>query len=419
MSEKNALWSAQAHMPTVLAHPQTVVVEGEGAYIVTDDGRRLLDAAGGLWYANVGHGRGEIADAAAAQLRTLETWHIFGRYANQPALDLANKIASLAPFEDAKIIFTSGGSDSVDMALKLARRHWQLQGHPEKLTVVSRNDSYHGLHAYGTSVAGLSFNRDGFGPGTLIPETLLIDQWDIEVAERTIREYGGDKIAAFITEPVMGVGGVVPPPTGYFERLKELAKEFGFLIIADEVVTAFGRLGTWTASERFNLEPDMVTFAKGITSGYLPLGGVMVAPSVSRQFFDDPGSPVLHQGLTYSGHATVAAVALKNLEIIESEELLAHVRNLEPLLAEELEQLRTHVGVRDVRHIGLMGGVELAEGIPGLAVVAELEQRGVHLRNLPNNILQISPPFIITEGDVRFIVRSIRDAIDAVLNLQT
>ncbi|MDJ1370208.1 aspartate aminotransferase family protein [Gulosibacter molinativorax] len=409
------MWSAQAHMPTVLAGSQTVIVKGDGAYIVTADGQRLLDAAGGLWYANVGHGREEIAEAAAAQLRTLETWHIFGRYANQPALDLANKIATLAPFEDAKVIFTSGGSDSVDMALKLARRHWQLQGQPEKLTVVSRNDSYHGLHAYGTSVAGLSFNRDGFGPGTLIPETLLIDQWDIEAAERTIRAHGGEKIAALITEPVMGVGGVVPPPAGYFERIKELAKEFGFLIIADEVVTAFGRLGTWTASERFNLEPDMITFAKGITSGYLPLGGVIVAPSVSRQFYEGADAPILHQGLTYSGHATVAAVGLKNLEIIEREGLLAHVRDLEPILAEELEGLRSHPGVKAVRHIGLMGGVDLADDVAGLAVVAELERHGVHLRNLPNNILQISPPFIITENELRLIVGSIRAALDTVL----
>ncbi|MDR7165716.1 adenosylmethionine-8-amino-7-oxononanoate aminotransferase [Pseudarthrobacter oxydans] len=415
MPQNNAMWSAQAHMPTVLADSQTVIVKGDGAYIVTADGQRLLDAAGGLWYANVGHGREEIAEAAAAQLRTLETWHIFGRYANQPALDLANKIATLAPFEDAKVIFTSGGSDSVDMALKLARRHWQLQGQPEKLTVVSRNDSYHGLHAYGTSVAGLSFNRDGFGPGTLIPETLLIDQWDIEAAERTIRAHGGEKIAALITEPVMGVGGVVPPPAGYFERIKELAKEFGFLIIADEVVTAFGRLGTWTASERFNLEPDMITFAKGITSGYLPLGGVIVAPSVSRQFYEGADAPILHQGLTYSGHATVAAVGLKNLEIIEREGLLAHVRDLEPILAEELEGLRSHPGVKAVRHIGLMGGVDLADDVAGLAVVAELERHGVHLRNLPNNILQISPPFIITENELRLIVGSIRAALDTVL----
>ena len=415
MPKNNAMWSAQAHMPTVLAGPQSVIVKGEGASITTAEGERLLDAAGGLWYANVGHGRVEIAEAAAEQLRTLETWHIFGKYANQPALDLANKIASVAPFDDAKVIFTSGGSDSVDMALKLARRHWQLQGRPEKLTVVSRKDGYHGLHAYGTSVAGLAFNRDGFGPGTLIPETLLVDQWDIKAAERTIREFGGEKIAAFITEPVMGVGGVVPPPAGYFERIKELAKEFGFLIIADEVVTAFGRLGTWTASERLGLEPDLITFAKGVTSGYLPLGGVIVAPSVSKQFYEGADAPILHQGLTYSGHATAAAVGLKNLEILEREDLLGHVRELEPVLADELEQLRGHAGVKDVRYIGLMGGVVLADGISGLDVVGALERRGVHLRNLPNNILQISPPFIITEDELRTVARGIRDALDEVV----
>lgn len=415
MPKNNAMWSAQAHMPTVLAGPQSVIVKGEGAYITTAEGERLLDAAGGLWYANVGHGRVEIAEAAAEQLRTLETWHIFGKYANQPALDLANKIASVAPFDDAKVIFTSGGSDSVDMALKLARRHWQLQGRPEKLTAVSRKDGYHGLHAYGTSVAGLAFNRDGFGPGTLIPETLLVDQWDIKAAERTIREFGGEKIAAFITEPVMGVGGVVPPPAGYFERIKELAKEFGFLIIADEVVTAFGRLGTWTASERLGLEPDLITFAKGVTSGYLPLGGVIVAPSVSKQFYEGADAPILHQGLTYSGHATAAAVGLKNLEILEREDLLGHVRELEPVLADELEQLRGHAGVKDVRYIGLMGGVVLADGISGLDVVGALERRGVHLRNLPNNILQISPPFIITEDELRTVARGIRDALDEVV----
>ncbi|MDD1478735.1 MULTISPECIES: aminotransferase family protein [Micrococcaceae] len=416
MSRQQALWSAQAHMPTVLANEPTVIVEAHGAYITTDKGERYLDGAGGLWYANVGHGREEIAEVAAAQMKKLETWHVFGRYLNDRAVELAEKIAALAPIVDPKVILTSGGSDSVDMALKLARRHWQLQEKFEKLTIVSRHNSYHGLHAFGTSVAGLEFNRVGHGPGPLIPDTLLVDPFDIDLVEKTIRDFGGERIAAFIAEPVMGTGGLVPPPAGYFKRIKELAAEYDFLVVADEVITGFGRLGTWFASERFDIQPDMITFAKGITSGYMPLGGVLVAPKIWKQFFEGQDAPILHQGLTYSGHATAAAVALKNLEILEREDLLGRVRSLEPILAQELESLRGTPGVQDVRYVGLMGGVDLAPGISGVEVVAEMERRGVHLRNLPNDILMISPPFIVTQDELRLIVSTIRDSLSTVLS---
>jgi adenosylmethionine-8-amino-7-oxononanoate aminotransferase len=208
-----ALWNPQAHMPSVVGQ-QVTIVSGSGVYVDTADGRRLLDATAGLWHTNVGHGREEIARAAYEQMKKLETYHIFGRFLNQPAAILADRIAALAPLEDAKVLLTSGGSDSIDLACKLARRHWQLEGRTTKKTILSRVHSYHGLHAFGTSVVGLEMHREGYGSDSLIPETLRVSHDDIEAVESSIAAVGSENIAAIIVEPVMGAGGISPPAPG-------------------------------------------------------------------------------------------------------------------------------------------------------------------------------------------------------------
>lgn len=394
-----ALWSAQAHMPSVLGD-QLCVVAGKGAYIELSDGRRMLDAGAGLWYANIGHGRETVARAAYEQMSRLETFHVFGRYVNDVALALAERLASVAPLTNSKVILTSGGSDAVDSAMKLARRHWQLEGRPGKRIVLSREYSYHGLHAFGTSIAGLDFNRTGYGGDALIPDTRRVSHDDIDAVRTTIHSVGGENIAAVIAEPVIGSGGVHPPPDGYFDSLQQLCAEHEILFVADEVITGFGRVGAMFASERLGLKPDMVVFAKGVTSGYAPLGGVLVGPRIWSKFYSGADAPVYRHGLTYSGHATCCAVAMANLDILEAEQLPTRVLSLEPILAAELEKLRPLRGVRDVRYFGLMGGVQLDGRINGNAVVAFAEAHGIALRLLPNDVLMISPPFVIDEADL-------------------
>ncbi|RSM47299.1 aspartate aminotransferase family protein [Amycolatopsis balhimycina DSM 5908] len=402
-----ALWSAQAHLPSVLGR-QLVVTRAEGSYVHTADGRALFDGTAGLWHANVGHARPELADAAYAQMRRLETYHVFGRYLNDRAVELADRLAALSPVDDVKVILNSGGSDAIDVACKLARRHWQLAGRPAKTIVLSREFAYHGLHAYGTSIAGLEFNRTGYGSESLVPETARISADDVAAVERTVAEIGAEHIAALVAEPVQGTGGVHPPSPGYLEGLQRICRDNDILFVVDEVITGFGRTGTMFASERYGLTPDLLTFAKGVTSGYAPLGGVLIAPAVWRPFYrDSPDTPVFRYGSTYSGHATACAVALRNLALLEEEKLLPRVVELEFLLAQELEVLRTVPGVAGTRVAGFLGGVTLDDHLGAEAVADELVDHGFVTRPLRGNTLQISPPFITTDDELRQLVKAI------------
>ena len=407
-----ALWSAQAQMPSVIGR-QIEVVRGEGSYVTTASGQRLLDATAGLWHANVGHGRIELAQAAYDQMARLETYHVFGRFVNDAALALAERLAHYSPFADAKVILSSGGSDAVDVACKLARRHWQLEGRTSKKIVLSREFAYHGLHGYGTSVAGLQINRDGYGTESLIPETARVHHSDIAEVEAAIHRIGPDNIAAFITEPIMGTGGVIPPSDGYLEGLQRLALEHDILLIADEVITGFGRTGVMFASERYDFMPDMLLMAKGITSGYAPLGGVLVAPRLWRRFYDGPDAPVYRHGLTYGGHATACAVANANLDILEREHLIARAGELEKVLATTLDLARDHELVDDVRQAGFLAGVQLSASVDGNAVVDYAIDHGVILRLLRGNTVQISPPFIVDEEEIGTIVNTILHGVEA------
>jgi adenosylmethionine-8-amino-7-oxononanoate aminotransferase len=403
-----ALWSAQAHMPSVLGR-QIEIVRGEGSYVTTSSGQRLLDATAGLWHANVGHGRQELAQAAFDQMTRLETYHVFGRFVNDAALALADRVAEYAPFLDARVILTSGGSDSVDSACKLARRHWQLEDKTDKKIILSREYAYHGLHGFGTSVAGLQPNRDGYGTESLIPETARVHHSDIAQVEAVIARIGADNIAAIIAEPIMGTGGVIPPAPGYLDGLQRMAIEHDILLIADEVITGFGRTGTMFACERYNFVPDMVLMAKGITSGYAPLGGVLVAPRLWKRFYDGPTAPIYRHGLTYSGHATACAVANANLDILERESLVARAGQLEKVLDKALNRAREHELVDEVRNAGLLGGIQLSTSIDGEAVVDYGLDHGVILRLLRGNTVQISPPFIVEEEEIETIVNTILD----------
>lgn len=409
------LWNPQAHMPTARTK-RLVITGGEGAWLTTSTGQRLLDATASLWHANIGHGRERLARAAYEQMCTLETYHIFGRFANEPALRLADRLVALGPVPDAKVMLTSGGSDSVDLACKLARRHWQLEGRGQKKVILSRHGAYHGLHAFGTSIAGLQYNRDGYGTESLVPETARIATNDIDQVRAQVEAIGPENIAAVIAEPVIGTGGVIGPAENYLTGLGALARELDILFIADEVITGFGRAGRMFASQRYGITPDLVIMAKGITSGYMPLGGVLVTPKVADRFFAGPAggdAPIFRHGLTYSGHAAACVVAEANIDVIEEEHLVERSAHLETVLAKVVEPLRTHELVADVRAgAAFMAGIQLRPDVSGDDVAEACTEAGVLIRTIHNNTLQICPPFVTTEDEVALIAEAVTTALD-------
>ncbi|UNB52210.1 aspartate aminotransferase family protein [Mycolicibacterium sp. YH-1] len=410
-----ALWPAQAHVPSVVGR-QLVIERGEGSYIVTADGRRLFDGTAGLWHANIGHSRPELAEAAAEQMRRLETYHIFGRFVNDQALTLADRLSALSPIPDSKVILNSGGSDAIDVACKLARRHWQREGRLDKRVILSRQFAYHGLHAFGTSIAGLDFNREGYGGESLVPETARIPLHDLDATIELIAEIGADRIAAVVTEPIQGTGGVHPPQEGYLRRLADICEANDILLILDEVITGFGRTGTMFAAERFGVTPDLLTFAKGVTSGYAPLGGVLVGARIWQPFYrDDADTPIFRHGATYAGHATACAVAMRNLDVLEQEALLPRVKDLESQLVDGLDALAArNPSVSEVRVCGFLGGVSLVDTVDAVRVADALIDVGFVSRPLRGNTLQLSPPFITTDDELRDYI----DAIDAAVTAE-
>jgi putrescine---pyruvate transaminase len=408
-------WHGFADMHAV-KDAELVLRSGEGVWVTDVDGRRYLDSTAALWYCAVGFGRAEIADAVADQLRRLAAYSSFGAYTTEPTVQLAERLSALAPIDDAVAFFTSGGSEAIDTAAKLTRRYWDVLGRPEKRVIVSREHSYHGMAAFGTSLAGIPGNRAGYG-GELVDDVLHVGAHDLEELERILSR-GAGEIAAFIAEPIIGAGGVIPPIEGYWERVAELCARYDVLLIADEVITAFGRLGTWWGSQRYGIQPDMITFAKVVTSGYMPLGGVLVGPRVRAPFWDDPvpGATFMH-GYTYSGHAAACAAAIANLDIIEREDLVGRVRDLEPVMAREIGRLAKAPLVGELRTIGLTAAVELAPEVladdPGIVnrVVLAAREHGVLTRVLRGRALHVSPAFVITEAEIATLV----DGFDAAL----
>ena len=415
-SAPTRLWHPFAAMGKVDGH-ELVLVRGEGCRVWDVDGNEYLDATAGLWFANVGHGRVEIADAVGAQLRTLAAHHVFGDHANEPAIELASRVAELAPVEDAAVFFGSSGGEAIETAAKIARRYWALLGESERTVVISRTFAYHGTNAYGTSLSGIPAVRDGYG--TLVGGVAEVPYDDPAALERTLDELAG-RVAAFVGEPVIGSGGVIPPPDGYWAAIERICREHDVLLIADEVISGFGRLGRWFGCERYGFTPDLMTCAKGINSGYVPLGAVVVGGRVREPFWRGDAAPFVHGG-TYAGHPGACVAALANLDILERERLVERVAAFEPILAALVAPLRELPGVADVRSVGLAAGIELDPALlaqspgAGPAVVAAARRHGVATRLLRGVALQISPPFVVTEAELEQIVTGISSALrDAV-----
>ncbi len=398
MTNTQALWHGFADMGAVSDGGPFVVSRGEGAYIWDDKGNRYLDATAGLWFTNVGHGRAEIADAVAEQLKSIAHFSNFGDFAPETTFALAERLSAIAPVPGSKIFFTSGGSDSVDTAAKLARRYWHEMGKPNKRIVVGRQKAYHGMHVAGTALAGIPVNREGYGE--LMPDARTVE-WDngkslLELIERE----GADTIAAFFVEPIIGAGGIYLPPQGYLAEVRQICREHDILFVVDEVVTGFGRIGgSWFASTRFDLQPDMVTTAKGLTSGYVPMGAVFIAPRVAEPFF--AGGVWWRHGYTYGGHAGAAAAALANLDILERENLLEESARLERSLHEHLSPLAEHPRVAEVRSgLGAVAAVQLADPAEALPFVKTLREYGISGRAAGVGAMQFSPSFVMTDDEV-------------------
>jgi putrescine---pyruvate transaminase len=411
-------WHPFADMASVQATGELVLVRGEGVWVVDDQDRRYLDATASLWYCNVGWGRTEIADAAAAQLRLLPTYSTFADLSNRPASELASRVAAMAPVPGSKVFLTSGGSDSIDTATKMARRYWQLRGSPERTVLIRREKAYHGMHTAGTSLAGIPANATGHGE--LIEDVTEVAWDDADALRTAIERDGPDHIAAFFCEPVMGAGGVFPAPEGYLEAARQVCREHDVLFIADEVITGFGRCGDWFASTRFGLEPDVITCAKGITSGYLPMGAVIAAPRVAEPFWA-PSAGLWRHGYTYSGHATVAAAALVNLDIMEREDLCGRARKLERTLLDALAPLADHELVEHVRGgVGVLAAVNLRQDLvaddPTLPaqVGAACRDHDMLVRPLVGGAIAVSPPLVIRDDEVAQLAERFLAGLDAV-----
>jgi putrescine aminotransferase len=411
-------WHPFADMGLVSAAGELVLDRGEGVYVFDEDGRRYLDATASLWYCNVGHGRTEIAEAVGAQLTRLGAYHTYADVATRPVLELSEWIADHYPVPGSVVYFGSGGGgEGVESAVKLALRYWSLVGQGNRTVVISRDRAYHGMNGIGTALTGPAVFREGLPPFAYDVEHV---PWDsAEALRETIGRIGSDRVAAFICEPIVGAGGVLLPPEGYLDSVRSICRETGVLFIADEVVTGFGRVGSWFASERFALDPDITTFAKGVTSGYVPLGGFIASPTVAEPFWQPGGGVVFRHGYTYSGH-TSAAAALANLAVIEGEGLVERARELELELANALAPLASHPLVSEIRAgLGVVAGVQLSPDAiaedPALPERAARAARdaGVLTRAMVGGALQVSPPLVITRPELDDVAAGLAAGLDA------
>ena len=411
-AEDTRLWHPFADMAAV-RDSELVIDRAEDVWVWDEQGRRYLDAFASLWYANVGHGRSELADVVAEQVRRLDSFTIFFDYANRPALELADRLAALSPMPGTRVLLGGGGSEAIDTAVKLARRYWSELGQPQRTHVITRRHCYHGVNGAGTSMSGIAANRAGWGP--LLPDVTQVDHDRPEALEEEIARLGADRVAAFFCEPVIGAGGVRPPAPGYIERVAAICREHGILYVSDEVICGFGRLGRWFGIERFGVVPDMIVFAKGVTSGYLPLGGLLVGERVAAPFWDEPGR-VLRHGYTFAGHPACCAVALATIATIEREGLLARADELEGLLAQRIGPLRDHELVAEVRcGTGALAAVELtatgADPAPSGRFVAAVRDAGAIVRATDERTVAICPPLTATAEHVALL----RGAFDTAL----
>jgi putrescine aminotransferase len=416
------------HLPDTIAE-RVVMVKGDGCRIQDSEGRTYLDATGGgLWLGQVGHGQREVAEAAQAQYQRLEYFTTFWEYSNDRSVELAAHLIELSPSTLRRVFFTSGGSEGIEAALKMSRYAHARSGQPQRTWILSRQGAYHGA-AFGSGTAtGFGLFHDGFGP--LLPHVRhLTSPWPyrrelfgekdptdflIDELQAVIDELGADNIAAFVGEPVMGVAGILIPPQDYWPRVTALLAEHGIHLIVDEVVTGYGRTGAWFGSEHFGLQPDIIVSAKGITSGYAPLGAVLVSDGIADVLTAEPGFPM---GYTYTGHPVACAVAMINLKIIERDRLLERAREVGAYLLGRLRELEALPTVGEVRGIGMMLAVELVRDketreplvVPGIAATIRRE-RGVIVRENAHHIV-LAPPLIMSHEEADEAV----DAVGAIL----
>ncbi|MGI9053236.1 MAG: aspartate aminotransferase family protein [Ilumatobacteraceae bacterium] len=383
------------------------IVRGSGALIWDASGREYVDAMASLWYCAAGHGRQEIADAVGAQLATLAAYSCFDPFTNGPADALAERLVELNPMPEARVFLCDSGSEAVDTAMKLARLTQRLAGHPGRTLIISRTRGYHGTNLGGTSAQGIELNRQGWGP--LVPDVVHVPGDDSEALSRLMAERSGE-VAAVIAEPVQGAGGVYPPTDGYLAELRRLCDHHGALLVFDEVITAFGRLGKWFGADHFGVRPDMITFAKAVTSGYVPLGGVIVGDTVRSALESEPGF-ILRHGYTYSGHPGACAAALANLDVLANEGLLARAPVIGARLGRGLHALAADGAVAAVRGEVAVWAVALHEGRAATEVRDRMLERGVITRAIGADTLTFCPPLVTTDEQVDRIIDVVADAV--------
>jgi len=379
------------------------IVRGEGSLVFDSNGREYVDAMANLWLCQVGHGRTEIIDAVTAQMHQMEAYNTFAPFTNGPAARVAEMIAERSPHPDGRVFLGCSGSDAIDTALKIARQVQQRRGHEDRQVIVKRTNGYHGTNFGGTSAQGIAPNREGWGD--LVPHFVEVPHDDLEAAASIFADHG-DRIAAVLTEPVQGAGGVFPPVDGYLEGLRRLCDDNGALLIFDEVICGFGRIGEWFGAQAFGVTPDLITFAKGVTSGYLPLSGVILSRPVCEEL-EEPGF-LLRTGYTYSGHQASCAAGIANLELMTSEGLDTRANHVGDRLQEGLRALEADGLIESWRGMGAVYAAEL--GRDSIPVRNEILANGVIVRPI-GTCLAICPPLVITDDEVGRII----DATEAAL----
>ena len=415
-----------------------VMDRGKGCYLWDENGHRYLDAMAGLWCVNVGYGRPELAEAARAQIEKLPYYNTFFKTTTAPTAELAGKLAEITPDGLDHVVFTNSGSEAVDSALRFARQFWSLEGQPTKRIIIGREEGYHGSTLAAASAGGIramheqaglpladfahigapyTFRDAGSAPAAVYAKKAS------RLLEDKILELGPDRVAAFIAEPIQGAGGVIIPPAGYLRQIQDICRRHDVLLIIDEVICAFGRLGSWTASEHFDLQPDLMTMAKGLSSGYQPIAALMIGDRVARAIIEKGGD--LAHGFTYAGHPVAAAVALENLRIIEREGLVERVRgDLGPYFADRLSSLRDHPMVGETRSLGLIGAVEIVqdrktrqrfepEGVVAAVCRERMQQRGVIVRAVRDTLV-CALPLVAGHDEIDRLVEVMRKSLDMV-----
>ncbi|MDC7830365.1 MULTISPECIES: aspartate aminotransferase family protein [Pseudomonas] len=409
-----------------------IITRAEGVHLWDSEGQRILDGMAGLWCVNVGYGREELVEAASRQMRELPYYNLFFQTAHPPALELAKAIAELAPEGMNHVFFTGSGSEANDTVLRLVRHYWATKGQPEKRVVIGRWNGYHGSTMAGASLGGMAAMHE---QGGLLPDIVHIPQpywfgeggemspeafgvWAADQLEQKILEVGEERVAAFIAEPIQGAGGVIVPPESYWPRVRQILDKYDILFIADEVICGFGRTGEWFGSQYYGNAPDLMPIAKGLTSGYVPMGGVVVRDEVVRVL--DEGGEFYH-GFTYSGHPVAAAVALENIRILRDEGIVDRVRNATaPYLQKRWAELADHPLVGETRGVGMVAALELVrdkktrtryEGGAGMLCREHCFRNGLVMRAVGDTMI-IAPPLVITPESIDELVTLARLSLD-------